>query len=384
MILRCALLGLLATLWATAGVARAEPPATDIRGSAQGRLLSGVVTLAAKQIPLPEGSWVLVGSANAAVASIDGAYGAIANVVLFRLQGRVVDAALELNVNELPVTDGWGLSADCDRTNLVLAVVRYRTGWDGSCFFVTHSLAATPVLPPAWEQALRFAASADLIMAPVWVTAGFRVANRRDLIDARFQFSPVLRGVPVEIVARWENSAWYGERLNADPRRLALATDIVRWSGHYGGWLEAGLKGRLDPALSVPMPGSGTSTSMLQQRLVLLSEQRATGVLEEEPYRRQVRWLQDNGIHPGSQVTNSQTVALAKALSYQPLLALSSLAAWFAGGTPILAEGLLGVLRTGLDTAVFYAHELGWERLAGTPRRDSARIVDFRYFGDHA
>ncbi len=205
MILRCALLGLLgllATLWATAGVARAEPPATDIRGSAQGRLLSGVVTLAAKQVPLPEGSWVLVGSANAAVASIDGAYGAIANVVLFRLQGRVVDAALELNVNELPVTDGWGLSADCDRTNLVLAVVRYRTGWDGSCFFVTHSLAATPVLPPAWEQALRFAASADLIMAPVWVTAGFRVANRRDLIDARFQFSPALRGVPVEIVAR--------------------------------------------------------------------------------------------------------------------------------------------------------------------------------------
>ena len=275
MILRCALLGLLATLWATAGVARAEPPATDIRGSAQGRLLSGVVTLAAKQVPLPEGSWVLVGSANAAVASIDGAYGAIANVVLFRLQGRVVDAALELNVNELPVTDGWGLSADCDRTDLVLAVVRYRTGWDGSCFFVTHSLAATPVLPPAWEQALRFAASADLIMAPVWVTAGFRVANRRDLIDARFQFSPVLRGVPVEIVARWEDSAWYGERLNADPRRLALATDIVRWSGHYGGWLEAGLKGRLDPALSVPMPGSGTSTSMLQQRLVLLS--RAAG-----------------------------------------------------------------------------------------------------------
>ena len=92
------------------------------------------MTLAAKQIPLPEGSWVLVGSANEAVASIGGAYGAIANVVLFRLQGRVVDAALELNVNELPVTDGWGLSADCDRTDLVLAVVRYRTGWDGSCF----------------------------------------------------------------------------------------------------------------------------------------------------------------------------------------------------------------------------------------------------------
>jgi len=97
-----------------------------------------------------------------------------------------------------------------------------------------------------------------------------------------------------------------------------------------------------------------------------------------------VRWLQDNGIHPGSQVTDSRTVALGKALSYQPLLALGSLAAWFAGGAPILAEGVLSVLRAGLDTAVFYAHELGWERFAGTPRRDSARIVDFRYFGDHA
>jgi uncharacterized membrane protein len=376
--------GLLATLWGEAGTARADTLTTDVRGYAQGRLLSGVVSLAGKQVPLPDGSWILAGNADTTVDAVDGAYGAIANLVLFRLQGHVVDAALELNVNELPVTDGWGLSADCDRTDLVLAVVRYRTGWDGSCFFVTHSLAVTPLLPPAWEQALRFAADADLIMAPVWVTAGFRVANRRDLVDARFQFSPALRGVPVEIVSHWEDSAWYGQRLQADPRRLALATEVARWADHYGGWLEDGLKRRLDPTLKVPMPGSGAATSVLQQRLVRLSEQRASGLLEEEPYQRQVRWLHDNGIHPGSQVTDSRTVALGKALSYQPILVLGSLAAWFAGGAPILVEGVLGMLRVGLDTAVFYAHELGWERLAGQPRRDSARIVDFRYFGDHA
>ena len=352
---------------ATAGTARADPLTTDVRGYAQGRLLSGVVTLAGKQVPLPDGSWILAGNADTTVDAVDGAYGAIANLVLFRLQGHVVDAALELNVNELPVTDGWGLSADCDRTDLVLAVVRYRTGWDGSCFFVTHSLAVTPLLPPAWEQALRFAADADLIMAPVWVTAGFRVANRRDLIDARFQFSPALRGVPVEIVAHWEDSAWYGERLNADPRRLALATDIARWADHYGGWLEDGLKGRLDPTLKRAHARVGRRNE--RAAAAARPAFRAAGeraCWKRSPTDGRYAGYRTTASIPAPRSPNSRTVALGKALSYQPMLALGSLAAWFAGGAPILAEGLLGVLRAGLDTAVFYAHELGWERLAGT------------------
>ena len=188
-----------------------------------GAVVTNVIPIAGKQVPLPEGPWIVAGAGHTRWASeVEGAYGAIANLVLFRLQGRVVDAALELNVNELAVMDGWGIAADCMRGDLALAVVRYRTGWDESCFFVTHTLAVTPGIPPAWDQALRLASDADLIMAPVWLSTGFRVSNRRDIIDARFHFSPSTRGIPVEISSSWSDSAWHGDATR--PRSAALDT----------------------------------------------------------------------------------------------------------------------------------------------------------------
>jgi uncharacterized membrane protein len=45
---------------------------------------------------------------------------------------------------------------------------------------------------------------------------------------------------------------------------------------------------------------------------------------------------------------------------------------------------VLELARAGIDTAVFYLHELGWERYLESPRRDSARLVDFAYFGKGA
>jgi uncharacterized membrane protein len=355
-----------------------------------GAVVSGVLRVAGKQVPFPEGPWVVAGVGHERWAGdVAGAYGAIANLVLFRLQGVVVDAVLELNANELPVADGWGLAADCERRDLALAVVRYRSGWDGSCFFVTHTLAVTPRPSGAWAQALGFAADADLIMAPLWLTAGFRVANRRDVVDARFHFSPTMRGIPVEIVSRWSDSAWHGERLNQDPSRAALGGAVARWATLYSGLLESGLKNRLAGGSSPPMPGApavAAQDGVLESRLAALEEQRRAGLVDERQFRRQVRWLGEHGIRPGSEAVDPGTAAMFKSLTFQPLTAAGSLALGLVGlgGGPVAAGGLVALFHAGLDTAVFYAHELGWERYLGRPRRDSARTVDFVYFGNRA
>ncbi|HEX6013897.1 MAG TPA: hypothetical protein VFY87_19300, partial [Geminicoccaceae bacterium] len=311
--------------------AEAQPGETRAVGTA----VSGVLLLAGKQVPLPEGPWVVAGVGHERWAGdVTGAYGAIVNLVLFRLERLAVDAVLELNANELPVADGWGLAADCGRRDLALAVVRYRSGWDGSCFFVTHTLAVTPRPSGAWEQALGFAAEADLIMAPLWLTAGFRVANRRDVVDARFHFSPTMRGIPVEIVSCWSDSAWHGERLSHDPARSALGSAVARWATFYSGLLEGGLKNRLADDSSLPMPGAPAMAAqggVLENRLAALEEQRRAGVVGERQFRRQVRWLGEHGIRPGSEAVDPSTAAMFKSLTFRPLAAAGSLAMGLVG-----------------------------------------------------
>jgi uncharacterized membrane protein len=75
---------------------------------------------------------------------------------------------------------------------------------------------------------------------------------------------------------------------------------------------------------------------------------------------------------------------MLKSMSFQPSMAAGSLAMGLLGIGPPAAGGLLGIVRAGVDAAVFYLHELGWEHFLDRPRRDSARTVDFRYFGTHS
>ena len=108
-----------------------------------GSSVERVLRIDGKQVPLPSGSWVV--AADTASEWNDqsfGAFGYLRTLVLFRIVDGHVDTMLEINTNVLPTTDGWGMAADCSRTDLVLAVVRYRAGWDGSCYFVTHTLLA--------------------------------------------------------------------------------------------------------------------------------------------------------------------------------------------------------------------------------------------------
>lgn len=357
-------------------------------GPAVGSVVTGVLRIAEKQVPLPQGQWAIAGLGHEPwQGPSPGAYGAIVNLVLFRLIDPVVDAVLEVNVNELAVSDGWGLPADCARSDLALAVIRYQSGWDGSCFFVTHTVAVTPQPSAAWQEALRFAAQAELIMPPLWLTTGFRVANRRDLIDARLHLSPTTRGIPVEIPASWSQSAWYGKRLVEDARRSKLAAEMARWAARYGDLLEAGLKNRLDPDLAVPMPGVPVAMgwqSPLERRVAVLAEIRAAGLIDERSYRQQAKLLEERGLWAGSASVDSSDAALVKALTFQPLVAAGSLAMWLVGLGPAATPGLLGAARAGLDTAAFYLHELAWDRWVRYPRRDTVRLVDFRYFGSRS
>src|SRR3546814_6210568 len=94
-----------------------------------GQSATAHVELLDRQIPLPAGDWTVVGRGTNALASGNpGAYGTIENAILARRSDGRIDALVEINVNRLPVTGGWGVAADCTRDGgLAMLTVRSRS-----------------------------------------------------------------------------------------------------------------------------------------------------------------------------------------------------------------------------------------------------------------
>lgn len=357
-------------------------------GFAPGTKLAHVVPIRSIQVPLPQGDWVVAGDAQYDFHETSfGAYGRMRNIILFRVAGRRVDAVAEINANVLPTGDGWGIPGECTRTDLVAAVVRYKSGWDAACFFISHALsddaAGGSRGPAAWPAAATYAARERLVVPRLWLTAGFRVADRSSVVDLRISFDPTARGIARETPRRWKDSAWAGERLATDAPRKALGETVGAWAIAFLGLVESGMRGRLGPQDVLAMPGEGgpPANPVLVQRERLLQDLHRDGLLDEAKLTEQLRRLTEFGLNPGGEQADPSTIAFYKTLSYRP--AVSFINFWidlYWIGVPF-AAGKLEVLQVTVNSVKFYAHELAWTRFAsGTSHLDVAQSVDFVHF----
>jgi uncharacterized membrane protein len=364
---------------------------SSAQGIAAGQTLSGRLVLGGKSVPLPPGQWTVAGLGSGSIESAFnlGAPGLIWNLVLFRpaADGRTLDALIEININELSVSDGWGLAADCSRSDLALTVVRYKAGWDASCFFVTHTLfnEKSPATP-AWAQASRLARQKGWQLPEIAVTAGARASNRRDVIDVRYHYTAAFHGIPEGTITNWDQSAWVAKRLEQDQRRLAFARNLTEWLVVTSGHVEAGLKNRLPATIALPDPGVNMlaleNEGLVKKRMVALETLKKAGLLSAGSYDEQVRTLSEKGLDPTSTVVDPARVALYKTLGYRPAVSLANIFIdyWWIGAP--FATGVLVLLQVTINSVKFYFHELAWDRfgLAGQ-RSDFARTVDFTYGG---
>jgi uncharacterized membrane protein len=303
--------------------------------------------------------------------------------VLFHVTGDRVDTVLEINSNVLPTTDGWGTAADCARGGLVLAVIRYRAGWDGSCYFVTHTMlshGSTTV----WNEARNFAASRGWTLSPVSLTAGFRAADRSDVLDARYHFSPEANGIAAETVTRWQDSRWMAANLDNDPPRSAFAHSVSDWAVAYGPLIEEGLKNRPPPDNVIALPrvtGGAAAGDIAGRRLAELEILRQAGAITAEDYTDQTRMLRQSGSGSSSTAPDLSEVTAVKAISYRIIVSFSHLFVDYYWTGNFVAAGALEILQITINSAKFYFHELAWAKYMGLPRNDAARTVDFRYIG---
>jgi uncharacterized membrane protein len=356
---------------------------------AQGTLAPGftverALRINGKQIPLPGGSWIVAAdTANDWNDQSIGAFGYLRTLVLFRVVDSRVDTMLEINTNVLPTTDGWGMASECARTDLVLAVVRYRAGWDGSCYFVTHTLPGK-VPTPAWHKARDFAVTKGWQVPRVWLTAGFRTADRSDVLDVRFHFSPETRGIAPEAVDRWQDSAWMSDKLDNDPQRYAIAHAVSDWTVSYSALVDAGLKNHLpnDDAVAMPQTVDGSPVAdVIARRLAELELLQQAGTITPEEFAAQTTALKEHGLGSSSTAPDLGVITAVKAISYRLIVSVSHIFVDYYWTGNYVAAGALEVLQITINSTKFYFHELAWAKYMGLPRTDSARTIDFKYIG---
>lgn len=356
-----------------------------------GQTFSVILPIAGKQVPLPEGEWLVAGYSQELVkSSIDfGPYGIIHDLILLRVDGDTVNAFIQVHANALPVNDGWGISRDCQRRDGYATAVRYQSGWDVSCVFLVHTNSpATNDSSRAWKDALVYANEKRMAIPPTWITTGFRQANRRDILDIRIAYNPQARGISDDPANSWADSLWHATRVQTDNIRSQFLRDLAMWTVGYAAMIEEGIKNRLQETQPYHMPFSERETGNMQsaivtERLKVLDRLRAEGLVGQSVYEAQREHILSGRSQEPIPQPDASTIALWKTISYRPLVSFANaFIDYYWVGSPF-AAGVLVALQIVVNTTKFYFHEIAWERFFGDTvgKRDAPRVVDFSYAG---
>ena len=375
-----------------------------------GTVFRTLIDLQDKQIPLPQGDWVLVGDGFELMPSLPGggAGDAIESVVLFRVEGNAVPAFIIAHRNGIGVGHGWGVAGDCSRDDIHAAVSYEAAGHHGFCGFVNHVVtAADEQSAPSWRQAVAYAGAHGLVLPPTWLMAGFRLSDAADVLDVRYHFDPALAGLATPAATSWSDSRWakaavagmpagtdegWGDAAwrwagyaafwrtepSAEPSARAVAVDgLVDWLAAMRLPVELGFRNRTDEAASLPMPWAadrGQAPIDVALRLTRLDELKARHVLSDEQYAAQRAIIEGDG--DAKARWTARGLAWARAVSNQVTSKLAAFAAdaWFTGSIAT-ATNLVGVTSL-VDLG--RSRPIEWLRATfGSGQADALMIVDF-------
>ncbi|WP_374447461.1 hypothetical protein [Stella sp.] len=334
------------------------------------------VTVGQKQIPLPAGEWTVtgIGTQPFEMAEI-GAFGTIENMVLARRAGDRIVAVVEINANAVPVNDGWGRTRSCERGSQYILVTRYRSGWDLSCLFVQATATGAAEGPPAWQATRR--ATAGATVPENWLTAGFRMSDRQDLVDIRYHFDPLL------LTGEGVAGGWDADAVRADPRKLHAAEALTIWAMGFDGRIERGIRNQLrgEPA---PMPVQAhyrSETPQVDGKLLALDRMHAAGALTTAEYVAQQRQalaeipavIENPGGLPLAMQKNISFRVFGSTVDY-------ALAFFVTLSNPLSTYITASIVA--IHSVIFVLNDNFWEeRFASQSTRDANRIVDFAYIG---
>ncbi|MGO9997386.1 MAG: DUF2061 domain-containing protein [Acetobacteraceae bacterium] len=352
-----------------------------------GDKLSQWFMLGNKQIPLPTGEWLVAGiGTQPFTMPALGAFGTIQTAVLFLPRGNHVDAVLEVNANTIPVNDGWGRTKACADGDQFLVLTRYKTGWETSCTFVQPTqFGADSAGPPAWEQARDFARKAEFEMPRLWLTAGFRVSDRQDIIDARFHFDPALTlGASSANFLRLAD--WSAQAVRDDPIRLGASQVVSSWASGFDAWVERGLRNQITdaPGAMPEVAAYTTSAPFVDMKLRDLDRLYRDGRITWNAYAAQSKAALTE-VPTYKQQTSLLSNSVEKNISFRMFGTFVDYGiAYVVTASNAVSWGIALTINA-TDSVWFVLNDQYWDNYyAKLNTHDSERIVDFIYIGEGA
>ena len=305
-------------------------PVMAAENVAPGTVVHGHVDLAGKQVVLPVGDWIVAGRAAETLPSLAGVpYGAIDSLVLLKLAdkpAKTVAAFVIARRNAIAITDGWGVAPECQRTDILLAVVYQDDEGHSFCGFINHVVSAVdPESDPAWKQAVDYANAQGLSLPATWLMAGFRLSDLSNVLDVRYNFNPDLQGVASVPATSWASSPWsrrqiFGEDTATGTRsvvsslfnriafwrapppaaepaagpqaqaRADLVNGLKDWVARMRYPVQFGFDNRADELAPVPMPWTTSPDAPVPElaiRLATLSQLFDRHIISRAEYERQ-------------------------------------------------------------------------------------------------
>lgn len=359
--------------------------ATPAAALAPGDKVTGQVTLGSKQIALPAGTWTVAGlGAQPFRDAKIGAFGMIQGAILVLLRDNTVQAVLEVNGNTIPVNNGWGRTNACnDDGRALLLITRYRTGWETSCQFVRATRFNLDTAgPPAWEQARTQARQAKWVLPSIWLTAGFRVSDRQDIVDIRFHLNPTeLLGPDAEKLS--DPTEWAPAAVKADPLRQGATQAVAAWATGFNAWVERGLRNQITD-MPGPLPRVATRVAAFEDaKIADLRRLYGEGRINKETYDAQVAIAQNEAPeHKPNTALLSNSVQ--KNISFRSFGTFVDWGiAYVVTASNYVSWGIALTLNA-TDSVWFVLNDQYWDDYyAKLNTHDSERMVDFRYIGDN-
>jgi uncharacterized membrane protein len=310
-----------------------------------GKVYTSSFEIAGKQIPLPEGEWRVITERNLPAAMDLASGDDLRQVVLMQLQGQAISALVVATANIGPSTSGWGTSRDCTRRDILTATLRYQSAMDVSCSFINHVVTAPGNQPSVMDAELEQRSKAEgWSMPATWLMAGFRIADRRDMIDVRYHFNPEM-AIPPRAIRPWPANPWSRSAVSASRQRAAVVADLSNWVVASQETIEEGFRHRLSSGASLPKPWR----SGAREPSVPASEQ------PESPLAV-AAWGR----------------SLEKTISWRVVGTLADLAVAYTFTGSVVLSGALALTGSVVNAILYFGHEMVWEALDPSARTQPA------------
>jgi hypothetical protein len=359
-----------------------------------GERYSARLDMLGRQVPLPEGDWVVLGrGSNTLTSGNPGAYGTIENVLLARRTEGRIDGLVEINMNRLPVGGGWGSAGDCAREDGLARVAFYKTAVDGFCLFVVPTelgVAAAPG-PQAWATVETQLHQAATPPTPIWLTVGFRISDRRDVLDVRYHLDPDRLGF-----SALSKSDWSVKAVLAAPKRFSAVSQLTAWGGLAAGVIEDGFRGALvsEPAAALPNPwevsipkqavdavsaGGGQGRVSRSARIAALDELAASGAISAADRAAYLKAIMD--VPPPPTPDDYYRLLGAKVVSFNFFRVSVDYILAFVVTVNTLVSGYITATIVATHSVAQVFNDMWWDNYIATQAKATASVVDFVYIG---